>query len=129
MCHLRPLLSATLLATGARWFFWSKDVGLEVVDLSFFSNFVDGRRRILVKDSTGTFLGRRATMTRASLCAAGLFIDPQSLFGDGAFLRSCNGGGSASLTMFVLAVLKLGGSRSLWWFQETLGIILYFSIS
>jgi hypothetical protein len=33
-----------LLAAGARWFFWRKDVGLEVVDLSFFSNFVDGRR-------------------------------------------------------------------------------------
>jgi hypothetical protein len=29
------------LAGGARCFLWSKDVGLEVVDLSFFSNFVD----------------------------------------------------------------------------------------
>jgi hypothetical protein len=34
----------TVLAAGVRWFFWSKDVGLEVVDLLFFSDFVDGRR-------------------------------------------------------------------------------------
>jgi hypothetical protein len=27
-----------------RWFFWSEGVGLEVVDLSFFSDFVDWRR-------------------------------------------------------------------------------------
>jgi hypothetical protein len=26
----------------ARWFFWSKDVGSEMVDLSFFSDFIDG---------------------------------------------------------------------------------------
>jgi hypothetical protein len=40
---------------------------------------------MLVQDSTGTFPGRHATMTCASLRAAGLFIDSQSLFGDGAF--------------------------------------------
>jgi hypothetical protein len=34
----------TTLAVGARWFFWSEDVGLEVVDLSFFSDFVEERR-------------------------------------------------------------------------------------
>jgi hypothetical protein len=49
------------LAAGARWFLWSNDVGSEVVDLSFFSDFVEGRRRILVQDNTGTSLGRRAT--------------------------------------------------------------------
>jgi hypothetical protein len=42
------------LAARARWFFWSEDVGLEVVDLSFFSDFVEERRQILVQDSTGT---------------------------------------------------------------------------
>jgi hypothetical protein len=68
-----------------RWFFWSKEVGPEVVDLSFFSDFVDGRLQILVQDSTGMFLGRRATSICVSLHAAGLFIDSQSLFGDGAF--------------------------------------------
>jgi hypothetical protein len=31
------------LAAGARWFFCSRDVGPEVVDLLFFSNFFDGR--------------------------------------------------------------------------------------
>jgi hypothetical protein len=31
------------LAAGARWFFCSRDVGPEVVDLLFFSDFVDGR--------------------------------------------------------------------------------------
>jgi hypothetical protein len=36
------------LAAGARWFLWSNDVGSEVVDPSFFSDFVEGRRRILV---------------------------------------------------------------------------------
>jgi hypothetical protein len=36
------------LAVGARWFLWNEDVGLEVVDLLFFSDFVDGRWKILV---------------------------------------------------------------------------------
>jgi hypothetical protein len=45
----------------------------------------DGRRQILVQDSTGTSPGRRATVTCVSLRAAGLFIDSQSLVGDGAF--------------------------------------------
>jgi hypothetical protein len=76
-----------LLAAGARWFLWSKDVGPEVVDLSFFSDFVDWRRRVLVQDSTETSPGRRATTTCALLRAAGLFIDSQSLVGDGAFLN------------------------------------------
>ena len=52
---------------------------------SFLSDFVDGRRQILVQDSTGTSPGRRATTTCALLRAAGLFIDSQSLVGDGAF--------------------------------------------
>ena len=38
------VLSVTALAVGARWFFWSEDVGPEVVDLPFLSDFVDGRR-------------------------------------------------------------------------------------
>jgi hypothetical protein len=63
---------------------WSEDVGPEVVDLSSFPDFVDGMRRSLVQDSTGTFPDRRATATCASLHAAGLFIDSQSLVGDGA---------------------------------------------
>jgi hypothetical protein len=33
-----------VLAAGSRWFFWSEDVCLEVVDLLFFSDFIDGRR-------------------------------------------------------------------------------------
>jgi hypothetical protein len=82
----------------------------------------------LVEDSTGTSPGRRAPATCASLRAAGLFIDLQSLIGDGAFLGSCNGGGSASLPTFISAVLELGDGRSLLWLQETLGIVLYFSV-
>jgi hypothetical protein len=31
--------------------------------------------------------------------------------------------------VFVMVVLELGGGRSLQWLQETLGIVLYFSIS
>jgi hypothetical protein len=43
--------------------------------------------------------------------------------------RSCNNdGGSASLPPFVSAVLELGNNRALQWLQETLGIVLYFSI-
>jgi hypothetical protein len=45
------------LAAGARWFLYSKDVGSEVVNLSFFSDFIDGRKRVLVQDSTGTSPG------------------------------------------------------------------------
>jgi hypothetical protein len=74
----RSLLSTTILAAGAGWFFWSEDVGLKVVDLSFFSD--------LVQDNTGTSPGRRATSTCGSLLAAGLFIDSQSLVGDGSLL-------------------------------------------
>jgi hypothetical protein len=43
--------------------------------------------------------------------------------------KETNGGGSTSLPAFVSTELELGGGRSLWWLQETLGIILYFSIS
>jgi hypothetical protein len=37
------VLPATALAAEARWFFWRENVGPEVVDLSFFSDFIDGR--------------------------------------------------------------------------------------
>jgi hypothetical protein len=37
--------------TGARWMLWSKEVGPKVVVLPL---FLDGMRRILVHDSTGT---------------------------------------------------------------------------
>jgi hypothetical protein len=67
-----------MLAVGARWFLWSEDVGPATVDLSFFSDVVDGRRRVLVQDSTGTSPGRRAIATCALLHAAGLFIDSQA---------------------------------------------------
>jgi hypothetical protein len=60
--------------------------GPEAVDLSFFSDFVDGRRRVLVQDSMRTSLGRRATATCALLRTAGLFIDSQSLIANGIFL-------------------------------------------
>jgi hypothetical protein len=53
VCHRHSWLSATALAAEARWFFWSEDVGPEVVDLPFFSDFVDGRRHNLIQDSTG----------------------------------------------------------------------------
>jgi hypothetical protein len=54
--------------------------------LPFFLDFIDGRQRVLVQDSTETSHGRRATAICAFLHAAGLFIDSQSLVGDGAFL-------------------------------------------
>ena len=57
-----------------------------VVDLSFFLVLVDAMRQIWVQGSTGTSLDRRATATCALLLAAGLFIDSQSLVGDGASL-------------------------------------------
>jgi hypothetical protein len=31
--------------------------------------------------------------------------------------------------VFALAALEVGSGRSLWWLQETLGIVFYFSIS
>jgi hypothetical protein len=71
---------------GARWVLWSEDVDPEVVDLSLFSYFMGGMRWFLVQGSTGTSPGQLATATCASLLAAGLFIDSQSLVGDGAFL-------------------------------------------
>jgi hypothetical protein len=98
---------------------------LEVVDLSFFSDFVDGRRWVLVQDSTGTSPSRRATTTCASLRAAGLFIDLQSLVGDCAFLDLA----MVEARRFFWRALELGIGRWLWWLQETLGIDLYFSIS
>jgi hypothetical protein len=104
-CHWRLSLSTTALGAGARWFFWSEYVGPEVVDMPFFSDFVDGRRRILVQDSTGTSPGRRATATCASLLTAGLFIDSQSLVGDGAFL---------DLAMVEARRLFLRSSRRRW---------------
>jgi hypothetical protein len=55
-----------------------------MVDLSLFSDFIDESLQILFQDNTGT-PGRRATTTCALLHAAGLFIDSQSLVGDGAF--------------------------------------------
>jgi hypothetical protein len=73
------------LVVRARWFLWSKDVGPEVVDFPFFFDFVDGRRKILVEESTRHPPGRRATTTCASLRAACLFTDSQSVVGDGAF--------------------------------------------
>jgi hypothetical protein len=116
------------LAAGERFFFWSEDVGPEVVDLPFFSDFIDGRRQILVQESTRTSLGRRAR------CHIDMCVDwpvhrltkPLCLW---CFLGSCIAGGWASLTAFVLAALEVGDCRSLWWLQETLGIVLYFSIS
>jgi hypothetical protein len=74
----------TTLGAGARWMLRSEDVGSEVVDLSFLLDFVDGMQWIQVQDSTGTFHSRCATSTYASLLAAGLFIDSQSLVSDGA---------------------------------------------
>jgi hypothetical protein len=52
--HRRSSLSTTTLAVGTRWFLWSEDVGTEVVNLPIFFDFVDGRWRIFVQDSTGT---------------------------------------------------------------------------
>jgi hypothetical protein len=66
--------------------FWSEEFGPKVEDLALFPDFVDGMQWIWIQDSTGTSPGRRATATCASLFAACLFIDLQSLFGDGAFL-------------------------------------------
>jgi hypothetical protein len=52
----------------------------------YFSDFVGGMRWFLIQCNTGTFPGRRATATCALLRATGLFIDSQSLVGDGASL-------------------------------------------
>ena len=117
-----------MLATGTRWFLWSEDVVPEVVDLPFFSDFIDGRRQILVQDNTGTSFGRRATATCASLRAAGLFIDSQSLAGDSAF---------SDLTMVEarcifrcssrrrpLATVVAGNSRDRFVFLDLLGFYL-----
>jgi hypothetical protein len=65
---------------------WSEDVGPEVMDLSLFPDFIGGMRWFLVQESTGTSPGRCATATCASVLAVGMFIDSQSLIGDGAFL-------------------------------------------
>jgi hypothetical protein len=58
----------------------------EVVDLLYFSDFVDGRRQFLVQDITGISFGRRAIASCVLLRTAGLFIDSQILIGDGALL-------------------------------------------
>jgi hypothetical protein len=85
-CPWRLSFSVAALGAGARWVLWSEDVGPEVVDLSFFPYFMGGMWWFLVQGSTGMFPGQRATSTCALLLAAGLFIDSQSLVGDGAFL-------------------------------------------
>lgn len=99
-----------------------------MVDMPFFSDFVDVRRRILVQDSTGTSPGRRATVTCASLLAAGLFINLQSLVGDGAFLDLAMVEARRLFLRSSRRHLELDGGCWLRWLQETLGIILYFSI-
>jgi hypothetical protein len=63
-----------------------EDVGPEVADLSLFPDFIAGMRWFLVQGSTGTSPGRRATTTCALLLVAVLFINSQSLIGNGAFL-------------------------------------------
>jgi hypothetical protein len=65
---------------------WIKDVGPEVVDLSLFPDFVGWMWWFFAQCRMGTSPGRRATSTYVLLRAAGLFIDSQSLAGDGAFL-------------------------------------------
>jgi hypothetical protein len=84
----------------------------------------------VVQDNMVTSHGRRATATCASLLAAGLFIDLQTLVGDGALFEFgfWIGGGSASIPVSVSAELELGGGRWLRWLQKTLGTVLYFSI-
>jgi hypothetical protein len=57
-----------------------------VMDLPFFSDFIDRSQGNLVQDSTGTSPGRCATATSALLRVVGLFIDSQRLVGDGALL-------------------------------------------
>jgi hypothetical protein len=42
------------LAAGARWFLSNEDVGSEVVNMLFFSDFIDWRQWALVQDSTET---------------------------------------------------------------------------
>jgi hypothetical protein len=77
--------------------------------MSFFSNFINGRRKILVQDSTVTPLPpEHATTTCASLLAASLFIGFVSLVG--VFLNLAMAGGSASLPVSVSVALELGGS-------------------
>jgi hypothetical protein len=108
------------LVARARWFLWSEDVGPEVGDLSFFLDFIDGRRRVLVQDSTGTSPDRRAIAT------CGLFIDSQSLIGDCAFLYLAMVEARRFFRRAPLRRLELGGGRWLRWLQETLEIDLYF---
>jgi hypothetical protein len=37
-----------VLGAGTRWMLWNNDVGLELVELLFFPDFIDGMRWILV---------------------------------------------------------------------------------
>jgi hypothetical protein len=70
-CHWRSSFSTTALGIGARWMFWSEDIGPEVVDMSLFPDFVDGMRWILLQARMGMSPGRRAIATCALLVPAG----------------------------------------------------------
>jgi hypothetical protein len=100
----RPV--AAFASGRARWFLWSKNVGSEVVDLLFFFDFIDGRRRILVQDITRMSPGRRTTTTCAFLRATSLFIDSPSLIGDDTFL---------DLAMMEARRFFRHASRRRWW--------------
>jgi hypothetical protein len=84
MCRWCLLLSTTTLGDGGGGCSGERGCWYGGGELPFFPDFVDGMRRILVQDITGMFPGRRAVAIRASLLVAGLFIDSQSLIGDGA---------------------------------------------
>jgi hypothetical protein len=113
--ELARSVARRVLAAGARWFLWSKDVDSEVVDLQFFSDFVDVKRRILVQDTTGTSL--RSTCHN-DMCLATCSEPVHRLTKPRwrwCFLGSSNGRGSAFLLACVSAVLELDGGRWLRW--------------
>jgi hypothetical protein len=86
-----------------------------VVDIPFFSDFVDGKRRILVQDSTG--MSPRSTC-HSDMCFATCSEPVHRLTKPRwrwCFLESSNGRGSAFLLACVSAVLELDGGRWLRW--------------
>jgi hypothetical protein len=85
VCSYRSSLSLAALRAKVRWMLLREDVGIEMVDLSLFLDFVDEMWWILVQGGTGMAADQCAT-TCALMLAACLFIDSEILIGNGASL-------------------------------------------
>jgi hypothetical protein len=68
------VLSTMALEAGARWMFWSKDVGPEVEDLLFFSRLRWWDAVDFAPRWYGDVPGQHVTTTCALLLATGMFI-------------------------------------------------------